>query len=134
MSDKEPKNYPDVKFGITEEVVHLIQKVLQAYIDHIDADCARSGCMCDLAGPEHSKWICDVLHEFDSGLHLLSVLISHPPTPKTVTREQMDAAIEKYHKGGKLVESSHWRTRYITTEDIPAFLADLNIEVEEKKV
>jgi phosphosulfolactate synthase (CoM biosynthesis protein A) len=59
------------KFVIDEELVKDISNTLQAFIDHIDADCARSGCMCDLRGEVCSQYISDVLHNFDSCLCLI---------------------------------------------------------------
>lgn len=37
-------------------------------LNHIDTECARSGCLCDLREAVCSQWISDVLHDFESGL------------------------------------------------------------------
>lgn len=60
------------KFVIDEDIVKEVSKVLQAFIDHIDADCARSGCMCDLREDLCSQPIREVLYDFDSSLCLMS--------------------------------------------------------------
>lgn len=58
------------KFVIGGEIVKEVSNTLQAYIDHVDDDCSRSGCMCDLRGEVCSQRIRNVLHDFDSGLLL----------------------------------------------------------------
>lgn len=62
------------KYIINEDMVKAISKALQGYIEHIDEDCSRSGCMCDLRGEVCSQNISDVLHDFDSGLVLVPSL------------------------------------------------------------
>jgi hypothetical protein len=59
------------KFVIEEDVVKAVSETIQAYIDHLDEDCARSGCMCDLRGEVCSQRVRNVLHDFDSRLCLL---------------------------------------------------------------
>lgn len=59
------------KFVCDEDVVKAVSKTIQAYIDHIDEDCARSGCMCDLRGDVCSQRVRNVLHDFESMLCLL---------------------------------------------------------------
>jgi hypothetical protein len=59
------------KFVIDEELVKEVSNALQAFIDRIDVDCTRSGCMCDLRGEVCSQRIRNVLHNFDSSLCLL---------------------------------------------------------------
>jgi hypothetical protein len=58
------------KFVIDEDIVKEVSKALQAFIEHIDSDCASSGCMCDLRRDVCSQRIRNVLHNFDSCLHL----------------------------------------------------------------
>jgi hypothetical protein len=58
------------KFVIDKDTVKEISNTLQAFIDRIDDDCSRSGCMCDLRGELCSQRIRNVLHDFDSGLLL----------------------------------------------------------------
>ena len=58
------------QFLINEDIVKEVSKALQAFIDHIDEDCYRSGCMCDLRGNWCSQHISDVLHNFESSLFL----------------------------------------------------------------
>jgi hypothetical protein len=60
------------KFVIDEDTVKEISNTLQAFIDHIDDDCTRSGCMCDFRGEVCSQRIRNVLHNFDSGCSLLN--------------------------------------------------------------
>lgn len=57
-------------FVINEETVKKIGDALKSYINHIDEECGRSGCLCDLRGAVCSQWISDVLHDFESGLTL----------------------------------------------------------------
>jgi hypothetical protein len=59
--------------------------------------------------------------------------------PHTVTREQVDAAVNKFHDFINAQEhvmghgpDPHKLTKVIRISDIPAFLADLGIVVEEK--
>ena len=59
------------KFVIEEDLVKEVSKTLQAFINHIDADCARSGCMCDLREEVCSQHISDVLYNFESSLRLV---------------------------------------------------------------
>jgi hypothetical protein len=59
------------KFVIDEDIVKEVSKALQAFIEHIDSDCASSGCMCDLRGEVCSQRIRNTLHDFDSGMCLL---------------------------------------------------------------
>jgi len=56
------------KFIIYEDVTKEVVTALEAFIKHIDEDCAKSGCMCDLRGEVCSQHISDVLHHFESGL------------------------------------------------------------------
>ena len=62
------------QFLIDEDLVKKISKTLQAFIEHIDEDCIRSGCMCDLRGELCSQHIRDTLHDFDSGLRISPLL------------------------------------------------------------
>lgn len=57
---------------IDEDIVKEVSNALQAYIDHTDDDCSRSGCMCDLRGELCSQRIRNVLHNFDSCCVLLN--------------------------------------------------------------
>jgi hypothetical protein len=59
------------KFVIDEDIVKEVSKALQAFIEHIDSDCAASGCMCDLRGEVCSQHMSKVLHDFESGMCLL---------------------------------------------------------------
>lgn len=64
------KGKMEKKFEINEDVVKEVSNALEAFIDHIDDDCASSGCMCDLRGEACSQRIRNVLHNFDSNLRL----------------------------------------------------------------
>lgn len=55
-------------FSISEKVVKEVVKMLIAYRDETDAQCARTGCMCDLRGKSCSQSIREVLLDFESGL------------------------------------------------------------------
>lgn len=59
------------KYVISEKVAKETADMLQAFIDHIDAECAASGCMCDLRDSLCSSNVSIVLHNFESGLCLL---------------------------------------------------------------
>ena len=59
------------KFVIKEDLVKEVSNTLQAFINHINEDCARSGCMCDLRGEFCSQHISDVLYNFESSLHVI---------------------------------------------------------------
>jgi phosphosulfolactate synthase (CoM biosynthesis protein A) len=71
------------QFVIDEELVKDISNTLQAFIDYIDEDCARSGCMCDLRGEVCSQHISDVLHNFDSSLCLIEFPQKEAPREQT---------------------------------------------------
>jgi hypothetical protein len=58
------------KFVIKEDLVKEVSNALQAFIGHIDDDCASSGCLCDLRGVAYSQHIRNVLHNFESSLQL----------------------------------------------------------------
>ena len=58
------------QFVVNEDIVKEVSNALEAFIEHIDDDCAHSGCMCDLRGEVCSQHIRNVLHDFDSGLCL----------------------------------------------------------------
>jgi len=60
------------QFVVNEDTVKEVSNALEAFIEHIDDDCAHSGCMCDLRGEVCSQHIRNVLHDFDSGLCLFS--------------------------------------------------------------
>jgi hypothetical protein len=55
-------------FIIQEDLVNEVSKMLEAFIDHIDADCSSTGCMCDLRGEACSHAVSVVLHRFESSL------------------------------------------------------------------
>lgn len=57
-------------FLIDESLVDEVVMELKAFIDHVDGDCANSGCMCDMRGDLCSSNIRNVLHHFESGLYL----------------------------------------------------------------
>ena len=59
------------KFIIREDIQKEVVKALEAFIDHIDEDCATSGCMCDLRGEICSFRISKILHDFETDLCLL---------------------------------------------------------------
>lgn len=59
-------------YKISEKVAKETAEMLQAYIKHIDNDCAESGCLCDLRGSPCSSRIRIALHNFESGLCLIS--------------------------------------------------------------
>lgn len=69
-------------FTIDEDTAKEVSNMLQGFIEHIDEDCSRSGCMCDLRGDVCSQCICDVLHHFDSGLCLTAPLRKESPKKK----------------------------------------------------
>jgi hypothetical protein len=56
------------KYVISEKVAKETADMLQAFIDHIDEECAASGCMCDLRGSPCSSLASTALHNFESGL------------------------------------------------------------------
>ena len=60
-----------MKFIISKDVVEEVSKALRAFINHIDADCARSGCMCDLRGEACSYGISVVLRNFETSICIL---------------------------------------------------------------
>lgn len=60
-----------MKFIIGKDVVEEVSEALQAFIDHIDTDCARSGCMCDLRGEACSHRISVVLRNFETSVCIL---------------------------------------------------------------
>ena len=57
-------------FRISEKVAKETGAMLQAFINHIDEDCAASGCLCDLRGSPCSSRVRAALHNFESGLCL----------------------------------------------------------------
>ena len=69
-------------FIIDEDIVKEVSGALQGFIEHIDDDCSRSGCMCDLRGDVCSQGIRDVLHHLDSGLCLAAPLEKEFPKKK----------------------------------------------------
>ena len=70
------------QFVVNEDIVKEVSNALEAFIEHIDDDCAHSGCMCDLRGEVCSQHIRNVLHDFDSGLCLLAPLRKGDPKKK----------------------------------------------------
>ena len=56
------------RFLIPKDVIDKVRNCLISYENHVDEDCARSGCMCDLSKPGCSQWIKDVIHDFDTSL------------------------------------------------------------------
>ena len=59
------------KYIISEKVAKETADMLQAFINHIDGECAASGCMCDLRDSLCSSNVSTALHNFESGLCLL---------------------------------------------------------------
>jgi hypothetical protein len=84
MAEKKKK-----KFVIDEDIVKEVSNTLQAFIEHIDSDCAASGCMCDLRGEVCSQYISNTLHDFESGLCLLKASFT-----KGVPKEKMKIEVE----------------------------------------
>jgi hypothetical protein len=65
---KPEESNPKKAFVVSEDVVKEVCNTLKAFIDHVDGDCAASGCMCDLRGEACSYRISSVLHDFESSL------------------------------------------------------------------
>jgi len=76
------------QFVVNEDIAKEVSNALEAFIEHIDDDCAHSGCMCDLRGEVCSQHIRNVLHDFDSGLCLFGA------TTKRKSKEKSRRAIK----------------------------------------
>ena len=70
-SKKEVKKKKMKKYILSEKIAKETVDMLQAFIDYIDAECAASGCMCDLRDSRCSSNASTALHNFESGLCLL---------------------------------------------------------------
>lgn len=53
---------------VSEEMVKEVTNMLEAYIGHIDDDCAATGCMCDLRGDECSRLVKETVKKFKADL------------------------------------------------------------------
>ena len=42
---------------------------LDAYAEHINDDCGRTGCMCDLRGDLCSQWVTDLIDVIKNEIH-----------------------------------------------------------------
>jgi hypothetical protein len=60
-----------MKFVISKDVIEEVSDALQAFINHTDTDCTRSGCMCDLRGEACSYGISVVLRNFETSVCVL---------------------------------------------------------------
>ena len=56
-------------FLIDRETMEQVRRALLTAEEHIDEDCARSGCLCDLCGDRCSQRYTDAIHALDTGLH-----------------------------------------------------------------
>jgi len=56
-------------FLVDMETIEQVRHALLAAEKHVDEDCARSGCLCDLCGDRCSQRYTDAIHALDTGLH-----------------------------------------------------------------
>lgn len=56
------------EFRIKDDLVQKTRRTLQHCVEYIDDCCLEKACDC---GGEHSQWVRDALHDFDTGLCLL---------------------------------------------------------------